>query len=166
MAKKITYKKSGIHGLGIFASQDIKKGEVVCIIKGPRMFKVNRNLKDALSHPDWVGFKKNYWVDPVPPYKYLNHSCKPNTAVKGQKTLIALTNIPKNTEVTVDYSIIEADPRWFMKCGCKLPDCRKIIRSISFLPAKKFKDYLPYISTDFRKVYQQTNNLPSTGTTR
>lgn len=159
MAKKIFFKESPIHGKGIFASRDIEKGEIVCIIKGPHMFKINKSERDALSHPDWVGYRINNWVDPLPPYKYLNHSCEPNTAVKGRKTLVALKNIHRGDEVTIDYSIIEADPRWHMKCACGQKRCRGTIRSISYLPVDRFKSYLPYISSDFRKVYLKTNGI-------
>lgn len=152
MASKIIYKTSSIHGRGIFVNKHIRKGEVVCIIKGRQMFKVNQNKHDAMSHPDWVGFKKHNWVDPVPPYKYLNHSCEPNTAVKGHRTLVALKPIKNGEEVTIDYSIIEADPRWQMLCGCGSKNCRGIIESIQKLPTKIYKSYLPYISKDFQKL--------------
>lgn len=155
MASKIIIGKSKIHGKGIFARQDIKKGEIVCIIKGPQMFKINRSMKDALSHPDWVGLKANNWVDPISPYKYLNHSCDPNTAIKGYKTLIAIENICKGAEITIDYSIIEGDYRWYMKCNCENKKCRKLIKSIGFLNPKLYQKYSPYISKEFRKIYEK-----------
>lgn len=159
MASKIKYKQSSIHGKGIFSIQEIKEGEIVCIIKGRRMFKINKNEKDALAHPNWVGFKINNWVDPVPPYKYLNHSCKPNTAIKGSKTLVALKNIEKDEEITIDYSIIEADPRWYMKCHCGNNNCRGIIKSIQFLPDQTYSRYLPNISKEFQKIHEGNREI-------
>lgn len=159
MASKIIDKKSLIHGRGIFSAKDIKRGEVICVIKGTKFFKVNKNVKDALSHPDWVGFKMNNWVDPAVPFKYLNHSCIPNSAVKGKVTLVALRDIKKGEEVTIDYSIIEADFRWHMKCHCGNKNCRGVIKSIQWLPREVYNSYCPYISKDFQRVYEITNKL-------
>ncbi len=155
-SKKIYVGKSQLHGMGIFALRKIKKGEIVGIVQGPKMFKVNRNIRDALSNPDWVGFKMHNWVDPIPPYKYLNHSCNPNIAIKGFKTLIAIRDIKKEEEITIDYSIIEADPLWYMKCTCKEKKCRGIIKSIQKLPKKIYKSYLPFISKEFQDLYEKS----------
>ncbi len=154
---KIIEKNSPIHGKGIFAARDINKGQIVCVIKGQKMFKINKNKEDALAHPDWVGFEMNHWIDPVPPFKYLNHSCNPSSAVKGNVTLIAIRDIKKDEEITVDYSIIEADTRWYMKCNCGEINCRGIIKSIQFLPQQIYKKYTPNISKNFQKIYEGSN---------
>lgn len=153
-SKKIYVMESKIHNKGIFAVKNIKKGEIVGVIQGSKKFKINRNINDALSNPDWVGFKRHHWIDPIAPYKYLNHSCHPNVAVKGNKTLIAIRNIKKDEEVTIDYSIIEADPRWYMKCLCKENKCRGIIKSIKKLPKSVYRSYLPFISKEFQNLYK------------
>lgn len=155
-SKKIYVGKSKICGKGIFAKKDIKKEEIVGVIRGFKKFKINRNIKDVLSHPDWVGFKMHTWIDPVPPYKYLNHSCNPNVAILGNKTLIAIKNISKDEEITIDYSIIEADPRWYMKCFCGEKKCRGIIRSIQKLPKKVYNKYIPFVSKKFQALYEKT----------
>ena len=152
-SEKFYVGESQIHYKGIFAKRDIKKGEIVGIIQGPKKFKINRSVKDALANPDWVGFEINYWVDPTPPYKYLNHSCDPNVGIRGNKTLIAMRNIHRDEEITIDYSIIEADHRWYMKCSCGKKDCRSIIRSIQKLPQKVYNKYLPFVSKRFQAVY-------------
>ena len=155
---KIYIGKSKIHRKGVFASQDIKKGEIVGIIQGPKKFKINRNKHDALTHPDWVGFKMHTWIDPVPPYKYLNHSCNPNVGIRGHKTLVAIRDIKKDKEITIDYSIIEADPRWYIECSCKAKNCRGVIRSIQYLPKKIYNNYLPFISKEFQNLYKKLGN--------
>ncbi len=155
---KIIEDSSKIHGKGIFARQNIEKNQPICVIKGRKMFKINKDEEDALAHPDWVGFEMNHWVDPIPPFKYLNHSCNPNSAIKGKVTLVALKDITAGEEITIDYSIIEADPRWYMKCNCKEPNCRGIIRSIQFLPEAIYKKYTPHISKVFQSVYERTNS--------
>ena len=149
---------SQIEGMGIRIGDDAKKGEVIFRFKGPLKFKINQSKEDALANPDWVGVAKDQWIDPDKPYKFINHSCNPNTGIKGKVTVVALRDIKEGEELTIDYSTIEGDPRWEMKCMCGESNCRGIIRSIQYLPKSRFEDYLPYVSTYFKKLYLASSN--------
>jgi hypothetical protein len=151
--KDIYHSTSKIDGLGIKAGENIKKGDVIQHIKGEARFFVPRNKKESASYPDWVGIGKNRWINPDYPNQYLNHSCNPNSGIKGKVTMVALKNIKEGEEITIDYSTIEGDDMWEMKCHCGEKNCRKIIRSIQFLPDKQFKKYLPYVPTYFKKLH-------------
>ena len=158
---KSVYKdKSQINGYGLFIKEGAKRGERVCFIKGDKKFKVNRTLQDSLANPDWVGIKKNWWIDPLPPYKFLNHSCNPNAGFKGTVTLLALRDIKPGEEITGDYSTFEGDERWQLeggkKCMCGEKNCRGVIKSIHYLPRQTYKKYLPYISTHFKRQYEKS----------
>ncbi|MCA9361080.1 SET domain-containing protein [Candidatus Kaiserbacteria bacterium] len=150
--KKISVVKSAIHGRGLVAKEPIKKGEFIGTIKGPVMYKVNKTIKDTFSHPDWVGFKKNYWTDPLPPAKYLNHSCEANSGIKGTRTLHAVKDIKEGEEVTIDYSTTELDLNWFLDCQCSSKKCRNKVTSIQNLPKEVFNSYLPFVPT-YNKTY-------------
>lgn len=152
--KHIYVCSSEIEGMGIRIGDDAKKGDVIFRFTGPLKFKVNQSKEDALANPDWVGVAKDQWIDPDKPYKFINHSCNPNTGIKGKVTVAALRDINEGEELTIDYSTIEGDPRWEMKCLCGEANCRGIIRSIQFLPEHRFQEYLPYISTYFKKLYK------------
>ena len=154
--KQIYVCSSKIHGLGISIGENATRGDVIAQIKGDLQFKVNKDEKDALDNPDWVGVDKNQWIDPAKPYKFLNHSCNPTSGMKGKVTLVALRDLKEGDEVTIDYSTIEGDPRWKMDCTCGADGCRGIIRSVQFLPEKTFKKYLPYVSTYFKNLYFKT----------
>lgn len=144
---------SKIDGFGMRIGENAKKGDIIAYITGEMKFKVNKGLKDTFSNPDWIGISKNQWIDPDKPYKFLNHSCNPSAGVKGKVTLVALRDMSEGEEITVDYSIIEGDPFWEMKCTCGEKNCRKIIRSTEFIPGKQFKKYLPYVPTYFKNLY-------------
>ncbi len=146
---------SKIQGRGLIAGEDIKKSSVITRIKGPAKFKVNKNKREALSHPDWVGVKKNIWIDPLRPHKFLNHSCNPNVGAKGV-TLIAIRDIKEGDEIAIDYSTIEGDPRWEMVCKCGEKNCRKIIRSVEFLTTEHLGT-IPHIPAYFRKLHAKKN---------
>ena len=162
--KHIYVCSSKIHGLGVNIGENVKKGEAIACIKGEMKFKVNKNEKDALDNPDWVGVAKDQWIDPAKPYKFLNHSCNPSVGIKGKITLVALRDMKEGDEITIDYSTIEGDPLWKMNCACKSANCRKLIRSVHFLPKQQFNKYLPFVSTYFKKMYlknEQTRKLVS-----
>ena len=103
MATKIIVGKSGIHGKGIIAKQNIKKGEVVFVIKGKVVHWVISNQKESLYAPAWIGMSKYSWIDPDEPARFLNHSCNPNCGIKGKLKVVALKNIKKGEEITIDY---------------------------------------------------------------
>ena len=153
--KQIYACASDIHGMGIRLGEPAERGDIVLQIKGEMKFKVNKSKEDALANPDWVGIAKNQWIDPKKPYKFLNHSCEPNTGIKGKVSLAALRHIDEGEEVTIDYATIEGDPRWEMKCACGAKNCRKIVKSIQFLPEAQYKKYLPFISSYFKRLYQE-----------
>ncbi|KKR31810.1 MAG: Nuclear protein SET [Parcubacteria group bacterium GW2011_GWF2_39_8b] len=155
--KHIYHSTSKIDRIGLFAGENIKKDEVIQHIKGEIKLFVPRNKKESLTYPDWIGIGKHRWIDPQYPNEYLNHSCNPNSSIKGKVTMVALKNIKEGEEITIDYSIIEGDDMWKMKCNCGEKNCRKIIRSIQYLPTRTFKKYLPYIPTYFKKVYKTYN---------
>lgn len=153
--KHIYICSSQIDGFGVSIGENVKKDEIISCIKGTMQFKVNKTLKDTFANPDWVGIAKNQWIDPVKPYKFLNHSCNPSAGVKGKVTLVALRDMREGEEVTIDYSTIEGDPHWQMKCACGEKNCRKVIRSITHMPKKQFKKYLPHIPNYFKNLYMK-----------
>jgi uncharacterized protein len=152
---KIEIKKSKIHGEGVFAKKNIKKGEVVFIVKGKIIKWDVLDQKTSLYGPDWIGIDKNHWIDPKGAGKYLNHSCKPNCGIKGKVCITAIKNINIGEEITIDYSISEIDNLWYMDCTCNSTNCRKKVRSIQFLPKKTYARYHPFIPTYFKKVYNK-----------
>lgn len=144
---------SKIDGLGVSIGENTKKDEIIARIRGEMKLKVNKNFKDTFANPDWVGVAKNQWIDPEKPYKFLNHSCSPTAGFKGRVTLVALRNMKEGEEITIDYSMVEGDPNWKMKCMCSEKNCRKVIRSVQFMSEDQFEKYLPYIPTYFKNLY-------------
>ena len=155
---KIHISKRRLHGKGLFAIKDIKKGEVVFIIKGKEInFLIDSKKSARAAGLNWVGVGKNRWVDPINHCVYFNHSCNPNTAIKGTVTVVATRNIKKDEEVTFDYSLNESDIFWSIKCNCGSHNCRRIIKSIQFLPKKSYNKYLKNIPAYYRYIFERFN---------
>ncbi len=154
---KIYTTKSKIDGVGVHATCEIKRGETIAIIKGKLIHLLVVDKATAQAGANWVGIKKDVWIDTQPPLVYLNHSCDPNAGIRGKVTLVALRNIERGEEVTLDYSTTEETLNWDLQCHCGVKECRKVIGAIQFLPKKIFKKYLPAIPHYFQRVYLRYN---------
>jgi len=153
---KIYIGKSKTHGKGLLALRDIKKGKLIFIIKGKKVnFLINNEKQAKIAGLNWIGLGKNTWINPINFGLYFNHSCNPNSAIKGKVSVIAVRNIKEGEEITFDYSLNEADIFWNIKCHCGSKNCRKTIRSIQFLPPKVFNTYKKYTPKYFKQVFQK-----------
>lgn len=152
--KKIITRASGIHNKGIFATRDIRRGELIDYIRGPLRHLHIKSKEDADIGPDWIGVSARTWINPKWPFNYINHSCNPSAGIEGKIRCRAMRDIKKGEEITMDYATTEVSPFWKMRCQCKQPHCRKVIRAIQFLPNRRFKAYLPFVPTYFQKVYR------------
>lgn len=156
--KKTVVRESGIHKKGIFATKDIKQGELIDYVRGPLRYLHVKSKEHADIGPDWIGISARRWIDPKWPFNYINHSCNPNAGIEGKVRCRAMRDIRKGEEITMDYATTEATPHWEMKCHCKQPNCRKIIRPVQFLPYRRFKAYLPFVPTYFQRIYYALHN--------
>ena len=98
---------------------------------------------------------KDKWINPKRGFsRFINHSCDPNSGIRGRQNVVAMKNIKKGEEVTIDYSITDDDPKWKMECRCGTKRCRKTIRSIQFLPKELIKKYELFIPNFLYKSYK------------
>ena len=153
---KVTIAKTCNTGKGIFAIQDVKKGEDIFTFRG----KIVRDRDYARKLKCTLQIGKNLWVDPeIGSFgRYINHSCSPNAGIRGKQKIVAMKNIKRGEEVTLDYSITDDDPQWKIKCKCQSKNCRKLIKSIQFLPKGPYKKYEPFIPKFLQKSYKLTSN--------
>ena len=118
-------KKSKVHGKGVFANRDFKKGEIVLKwdlsnkIEKDDMAKLPANVRKN------VYFFKGKCIIPSSPGKYLNHSCDANTFAKNSYDM-AKRDIEKGEEITIDMSH-ETIVGLNMKCECGSKNCKKIM---------------------------------------
>ncbi len=136
------------YGKGVFATKNIKTGELICIMKGKKVSSKQLDIESARQ--------RNVLVDPFQidndsylllkqPYLFINHSCEPNAGLKNSVYLTAIRNIKKGEEILYDYSTT-----WYegMECQCGSENCRKHI-----------SDYFT-IPTSVRKKYKELGIIP------
>ncbi len=156
--KKIYIGKSKINGKGIFAGEDIEKGDRIQYIKGKRVKSIVKNSGDSAAIINWIGISRKFYINTDgTPFRYVNHSCDANAAIMGAKTVVALMDIPKGSEITIDYSMSDADPYWRgIRCHCGSKNCRKVVRAIYTVPPEVFKKHMPHVSRYFQRIFLRT----------
>ncbi|MCA9355954.1 SET domain-containing protein [Candidatus Nomurabacteria bacterium] len=103
--KKVKVGKS-YAGLGLFADEDIKKGEYIIDYTGKALTEEQADKKGGKY---LFEVKKNYYLDGADrkhTARYINHACNPNCEpdIYGKRVIIsAIKNIKKGDELTYDY---------------------------------------------------------------
>jgi hypothetical protein len=148
--------KSRIAGVGLFVNRDYQAGETIGYVHGPT--EVIRVYTPEISAAvgNWIGAGRYTWINTnESPYRFINHSCRPNVAIVTKRKVIALTDIPAGSEIVMDYSLTEAEDAWRMQpCLCGETCCRDIIGPIMTIPRKTYEKYKEYIPKNFRRIYE------------
>lgn len=130
LSDKVEVRDKSINGKGIFAKEDIKKGEIV-FIKGGHILTRDEifstgviNSYFPISDDFFLGATNKEEEETIKLYQ--NHSCNPNVGLYGEITFIAMKDINKDEELTVDYAFIDNEEYSF-KCTCGSENCRGTI---------------------------------------
>ena len=151
-------KKSKVHGTGIFASDNIRKGKKVIEYLGEKISKSEGDRRSNIRIQKYLNSKitgsvyifelnSKYDIDGSPLYnkaRYINHSCRPNCEVKiinGHIWIYSIRNIKKNDELSYDYGYeFDKDDYTDHVCHCGAKNCIGYI--ISSDDRQKFKKFI------------------------
>ena len=124
---------SAIQGRGLFATRDLATGEIVAVKGGTIMESARLALvRDEVS-PAEIQIEDDLYIAPQSAAEVeanllgLNHSCRPNVGVRGQITFVAIRDVARGEELTIDYAMIDGDPAERMACACGAAACRGTI---------------------------------------
>ena len=149
---KTEIRKSDTEGRGLFAKEPIWKGEIVSVRGGHIL---SRQMASEIKKPD------GYWGYPIADefvlapldtqevedvMMFLNHSCEPNVGILGQIVFVAMRDIDRDEELTIDYAMFGADKEP-MQCNCSASDCRGLITDSDWKITKLQKKYKGYFSS-------------------
>jgi SET domain-containing protein len=149
---KTEVRESGTHGRGLFARRSIRKGEIVSVRGGhiltPAM------LRERRRPPGYWGYPIAHGIVLGPVTKretesvmmFLNHSCAPNVGIRGQILFVAMRNIRRGEELTIDYAMFGADPKP-MRCRCGAAACRGVITAADWRRKDLQRKYRGYFSS-------------------
>ncbi len=135
------------HGaLHMMALEAFQPGQRVLKLEGiissePTRHTIQLSETEHLQSPKTAGLERRIERHP---WLFLNHSCRPNTAVRGRE-LIALRPIAPYEELSFDYETTE----WHMAepFTCRCGNCGgRSVRGFAFLPAEERERRRPYLA--------------------
>ncbi|HYW55889.1 MAG TPA: SET domain-containing protein-lysine N-methyltransferase [Polaromonas sp.] len=154
--RRIQTRRSGVHGKGMFAVQDLAEGETLIEYVGEVV-----TWKEALrrhphdpkdpNHTFYFHIDEKHVIDAKyggNSSRWINHSCDPNCEADedgGRVVIKALRNIPAGQELFYDYGLI-IDAKYTKKlkaeypCWCGAPNCRGTLLAPKDKDDKKKKD--------------------------
>lgn len=145
-------RKSGIHGRGLFAIKPIRKDEIVAIKGGHIVTRDQLKKFRKIIGDSYIQIDDDFFLAPLSKKEhdrvmmFINHSCEPNVGVKGQITYVAMRNIERGEELTLDYAMID-DDAFEMQCGCGKSNCREVISGKDWKLKKLQKKYRNYFAS-------------------
>ena len=149
---KTEIRHSDTEGRGLFAKEQIRKGEIVSV-RGGHI--ITRQMEKKIKKPD------GYWGYPIADefvlaplntqevedvMMFLNHSCDPNVGILGQIIFVAIRNIDSGEELTIDYVMFGANKEP-MRCNCRSSNCRGLITASDWKIKKLQEKYRGYFSS-------------------
>ena len=108
MTTLVEVNHSPLHGKGVFATQNIAKGEVI-VISHMVPVHVNENLPEALATLQFPWTEEYDAICLSDAGSFFNHSGQPNAEIVARdfenltQTFAATTNIQKGEEITIYY---------------------------------------------------------------
>jgi|SRR6185369_8637599 len=134
ISPKVTRKASPNKGFGLFASENLCQGELICVTVGKVL-----TTEEALFHPmpyHCFQIELNLQLAPMDLNSLTgifttNHSCEPNAGLRNGIALVAMRGIRAGEEICFDYVMSDCTmgliPTVSMECKCGTKSCRGTI---------------------------------------
>lgn len=132
---KVYKNQSGIEGFGLFAGEPIPKGTIVFYYSSDDIYYSKKDfpgLSDSEKEKLYRFGVEDEFGNWIAADGDANHSCDANILsmfVDGRYCDIAVKDIRKDEEITIDYGLFYSSFSWSIPCKCGSPNCRKIVGS-------------------------------------
>jgi SET domain-containing protein len=145
MRRRLSISDAGGKGRGLFATSRITKDDAILSFRGRErwIWGIPEELWEYSFQVDYDRY--------IVPRKgshgwFLNHSCEPNSGILGRTSIVALSDIAKGEEMTIDYSTNVGWDGFAMECRCGERNCRRVIKSYRYLTDKNKRSYGKHVS--------------------
>lgn len=149
LSPKVEVRNSKVNGKGMFAKEDIKKGEAV-FIKGGHILGKEQVYSSSVIN-SYLPIDDKYFIGATDKEEeasvklFINHSCNPNCGIRGEITFVAMTDISKDTELTTDYCMVDNE-NYVIDCKCGSFNCRKKISGFGWKDKELQQKYKGYFA--------------------
>ena len=149
LSPKVEIRSSGINKKGMFAKEPIQKDEIV-YIKGGHIITKDELFSSSVIN-SYLPISDEYYLGALTPEEeeeiklYNNHACNPNCGMRGEITFVAIKDIKKDEELTIDYAFIDNEDYTF-ECHCGATNCRGIVTGFDWKIKELQEQYFPYFA--------------------
>ncbi len=158
---------SAIAGRGVHAVEAIAGGEVVAVkgghvVDGTAAAGLPKAIRDSAFPigPDlFLAALTGDEYDGV--MMRVNHSCEPNVGMGGNVLLVSMRDIAAGEELTIDYALFLADPRFAMQCRCATAACRGVVTGTDWVRADLQARYRGWFSWSLQQKITQNPGPPA-----
>lgn len=137
----LSFRPSGIHGLGAFARRYIPSGTRVVEYIGEKITK-QESLRRCEANNEYIfALDEQHDIDGSVrhnPARLINHSCSPNCEAvieDGRVWILTTRPISSGEEITFNYGFDLADYREY-PCHCGAPDC------VGYMVAEELREHV------------------------
>lgn len=149
ISEKVEIRCSEINQIGMFAKEKIFKDEIV-YIKGGHILRRDELFTSGVIN-SYLPIDDDYFLgakDLIEENQiklYNNHSCNPNCGMRGEISFVAIRDIEKDEELTIDYAFIDNEDYSF-ECHCGSDNCRRIITGFDWKIKELQEKFYPYFA--------------------
>lgn len=161
ISNKVEKRTGALNNIGYFAIEDIKKDEIVFIRGGHLLTK--KELFSSSVINSYFPVNDDYFLAAKTKEEeenvklYINHSCDPNVGLHGEITFVAIRDINKGEELTVDYAFIDNEDYSF-NCTCGSSNCRKVVTGFDWKRKDLQEKYYDYFAQYLKDKIDKVNN--------
>lgn len=162
---KVEPRTTRTHGDGLFAKHKLKQGECVLIFGGYILTVEQESQLAGKLSDNGVQIAKDLVICSTRAEEwggenFLNHSCEPNAGFNGQIAVVAMRDIAKDEEITIDYAMVlhkaGKGPAYRLECLCGARTCRKVVTENDWKKPelqRKYRGYFqPYLAAEIEKL--------------
>ena len=150
-------------GVGIFASQPVKAGELLAMWGGQilteelyRQLPIERQTHGVQVWDFLFQVQLHPGEDPA---DYFNHSCTPNAGLSSPISLVAIKDIRIGEEVCFDYAMTDSSDYDEFQCCCETPLCRGRVTGQDWRRPdlqERYRGYFsPYLQRKIEFLYKE-----------
>ena len=162
LSEKVEIRDKSLNGKGIFAKENIKKGEIV-FIKGGHILTRNQifssgviNSYFPISDEYFLGATNKEEEEKIKLYQ--NHSCNPNVGLHGEIIFVAMRDINKDEELTELDRWIYTELNSF-ECTCGSENCRRIVTGFDWKIKELQDKYYDYFAQYLKDKIDEVRRL-------
>jgi uncharacterized protein len=144
-------------GHAVFARQDIAPGSILAVWGGTVVTADELVLRPLSQRRLTLQVDEDAYLvsDEEGPADWINHSCDPNSGLRGQITLVAMRPIRQAEEVCFDYAMSDGSNYDTFDCNCGAAICRGRVTGDDWMRGDLIARYGEYFSPFLRERIRQ-----------